>query len=312
MGMMENGGSSRIYDVCIIGGGPAGLTAALYLARYHLSVLLVDSGESRAALIPTTHNQPFWPGGISGVALLSQMRDHVAKYPVANERNTVTAIKQLPNCFEVLAGDVSFLAELILLATGVENVRPSMSNEMHSATLERGLLRYCPICDGYEITDRRVAVVGQGERLYAEASFLRSYTSSVSVLSEAPSIGLTPGQRADLSTMGIQILDVPADQYRIAGSVLQVGFGEITAEFDTMYAALGSKVRSGIASGLGVRMTSEGCLLVDSHQRTNVQGVYAAGDLVAGLDQIGHAIGQATVAATAMRNDLCKQRILLR
>lgn len=74
-----------MYDTVVIGGGPAGLTAALYLARYHLSVCVVDSGRSRARLISKTHNQPFWPEGIGGVELLERMRRHVALYRVESK-----------------------------------------------------------------------------------------------------------------------------------------------------------------------------------------------------------------------------------
>jgi thioredoxin reductase (NADPH) len=82
--------------------------------------------------------------------------------------------------------------------------------------------------------------------------------------------------------------------------------------FDTMYAALGSIIRSHLAVSLNARITEEGCLVVDSHQRTSVPGLYAAGDVVVGIDQIGHAVGQATVAATTLRNDLCERSALLR
>jgi thioredoxin reductase (NADPH) len=300
-----------MYDVCVIGGGPAGLTAALYLARYHLSVLLVDSGESRAALIPVTHNQPFWRDGISGMALLAQIRNHLAKYPVELKRSTVSEVRPLEEGFEICCDGVSVPAKTVILATGVENLRPSMSIDEHAAALRAGLLRYCPICDGYEITDRVVGVVGEGDRLFGEAKFLRSYTRTVTAFSET-SINLTSRQRRELREMDVELLDVPATGYNVAGGVVEVRLGDKLSAFETIYAALGSKVRSGIASSLRAHTTSEGCILVDAHQRTSVPGLYAAGDVVVGVDQVGHAIGQATIAATAVRNDLCERTALLR
>jgi thioredoxin reductase (NADPH) len=301
-----------MYDTAVIGGGPAGLTAALYLARYHLSVCLIDSGASRAALIPKTHNQPSWPDGISGVALLKHMRQHAAQYPVRFEHGVVSEIRRCPGGFEVRSGDGTIAAETVLLATGVDSHRPSMSADDHDRALARGLLRYCPICDGFEITDQNVAVVGHGERLFGEAKFLRSYTSAVTVFSENGPVGLEAEQRDEFASIGIQIVDAPALGYKLAESAIEVFFSDACMAFDTMYAALGSITRSGIVSGTGARMTEEGCLMVDAHQRTSVAGMYAAGDVVVGVDQITYAMGQATVAATSIRNDLSDRRGLLR
>lgn len=301
-----------MYDVCIVGGGPAGPTATIYLARYHLSVFLVDSGESRATLIPTTHNQPYWRDGISGPALLAQIRKHVAKYPVELHSGTVTEVRRLEGGFQVCWDGAPVAAKTVVLATGVKNVRPSMSADDHATALRAGLLRYCPICDGYEITDRVVGVVGGGDHLFGEAKFLRSYTPAVTVFSDTPSIDLTAQQRRELLAMDVDILDVPAVGYSFAGRKIEVCLGKRFRAFDTIYAALGSKVRSGIVSGLSASVTSDGCVLVDAHQRTNVPGLYAVGDVVIGVDQVSHAIGQSTVAATAIRNDLNERTALLR
>ena len=82
--------------------------------------------------------------------------------------------------------------------------------------------------------------------------------------------------------------------------------------FDSIYPALGSTIRSDLARALGADMTADGCLLVDTHQRTSIPGLYAAGDVVKGLDQISHAVGEGGVAATTIRNDLAERRPLLR
>lgn len=301
-----------MYDTVVIGGGPAGLTAGLYLARYHLAVCLIDSGHSRAALIPKTHNQPFWSQGIGGVELLEQMRLHAARYPIKFENGIAEEVRRVPGGFEVDTRCDTFPSRTVLIATGVENLTPSMTLAEHSAALMSGLLRYCPICDGYEVTDQIVAVVGKGDRLFGEAKFLRSYSSDVTVFSEDGAVDLADGKRDEFRSIGVDIIDRPVLGYTLKGSVIDVDFGGRVASFDTMYAALGSTVRSAVAVATGVRMTEEGCVVVDAHQRTNVPGLYAAGDVVVGVDQIAHAMGQATVAATAIRNDLCAERALLR
>jgi thioredoxin reductase (NADPH) len=301
-----------MYDVCIIGGGPAGLTAALYLARYHLTMCVIDAGKSRAALIPQSHNQSFFPDGISGAELLERMRSHLAKYPVGFEDSLVDNVEMVADGFQVRTRRVMIPARAVLMATGVENHRPAMSDEHHAVALRDGLLRYCPICDGYEITDRTVAVVGAGNHLFGEAKFLRSYTSKIVVFAEGSPIGLTSDQREELMSMDVRIIDTPASAYRLRDTAIEILLGSKWQAFDTMYAALGSTIGSGIVRGLAPDMTEEGCLIVDAHQKTSVPGLYAAGDVVVGVDQIAHAMGQATVAATAIRNDLSKKHALIR
>jgi len=97
----------------------------------------------------------------------------------------------------------------------------------------------------------------------------------------------------------VEILDLRSESYTLCNGALEVRVGATARRFDSLYAAMGSEVRSHLAVVLGAEVTDEGCLVVDEHQRTSVSGLYAAGDVVKGVDQIGHAIGQATVAATA-------------
>ena len=294
-----------MYDALVIGGGPAGLTAALYLARFRLTVLLADDGSSRALLIPKTHNQPFWPNGISGHDLLRRMREQLSQYPVDMTPAAVESVSRSGPILSATIGDERVSARGLVLATGVFNRRPRMSEQDHAEALRRGLLRYCPICDAYEVIDQNIAIVGHGDRLVGEAKFLRSYSAEVSVFAEGRSLGLSRQQRTELEDMGIKIIDASPLAYLIRNHALEVAFEDEVRSFDSLYAALGSEARSGLAASLGARVTEDGCLIVDDHQRTSVPGLYAAGDVVAGVDQIGHAIGQATVAATALRNDMC-------
>lgn len=296
-----------MFDAAIVGGGPAGLTAALYLARFRLSVFLADAGNSRAAIIPRTHNQPFWAEGISGTDLLERMRRHLTKYPVQFMQAEVDVIRRRPDGFELRMEGADVHAKAIIVATGVVNRRPRMSDLDHDEALRQALLRYCPICDGYEVTDRTIAVVGEGDRLYREAKFLRSYTPFVTAFSETGLLGLSDDQRRVLTELRIELVDAPVHRYHLRDSALEIRLGSRIRKFESVYAALGSKILSGLAVALGAKATDQGCLVVDEHQRTCVPGLYAAGDVVAGVDQIAHAIGQAAVAATALRNDLCER-----
>ena len=304
-------------DCLVIGGGPAGLTAAVYLARFHLSVTLIDAGDGRAATIPRTHNQAAFPEGISGTELLERMRAQAARYDIRPVAARVDSLRRDPNGFVATAAGTAYPACSVLLATGVTNLRPAMPNALHDRAVAEGRLRYCPICDGYEVTDRDVALFGSGEHGVREARFLRGYTRQVTLIAEGGVAeggrhGLQAAQAAELRALGIALLDGPVLDLAIEGEKLVVSTQAGRQEFDTAYPAMGSRVHSELAIGLGAACTEAGCIEVDTHQRTSVPGLYAAGDVVVGLDQLSTAFGHASIAATTIRNDLDERIPLLR
>lgn len=302
----------KTLDCLIIGAGPAGLTAAIYLARFHLAIGIVDAGKGRAAMIPRTHNHAGYPGGISGRELLGRMREQAAEFNVAVTNGMIETIEKDDDQFVAYGDTVAMKARSILLATGVVNNAPPMDPDLHDTAVARGLLRYCPICDGYEVTDRRVAVIGTQTHGAEEALFLRMYTTDVTLVSPDGDHALSDADQARLASAGVQVMAGPCGLLRIEGEDIVVPTPRGAVKFDTVYPALGSVIRSELAVMLGAEATREGCLVVDSHQRTSVTGVYAAGDVAKGLDQISHAMGEAGVAATTIRNDLASKRNLFR
>src|SRR3954471_20209361 len=170
------------YDCLVIGGGPAGLTAAIYLARFHLSLKLVDAGRSRASLIPCTRNHAGYPDGISGEELIGLMKEQAQKYGASIVPGRVTRLDRIDGGFRAEWGEGSVMARTVLLATGVTNRRPPMDEDLHDAALAKGLIRYCPVCDGYEVTDKKVGVIGSGGRGVAEAVFLRGFSEDVTLI----------------------------------------------------------------------------------------------------------------------------------
>lgn len=297
-----------IVDCLVVGGGPAGLTAALYLARFHLDVLVLDAGDSRAALIPLSHNHAGYPEGITGTDLLARMGQQAMLYGAQILPARVDGLARQDDSFIATAGARHWRARSVLLATGVINNRPAMPKPLHDDALARGLIRYCPICDGYEVTDKRVGVIGTGDHGVREVLFLRSYTADLALIAPDGRHDLDPAQRRQLQDAGILAVEGTLPVFAIAGGGITVG-GRV---YDSLYPALGSQIRSELAGPVGVDMAGGGCLVVDSHQRTNVPGLYAAGDVVLGLDQISHAMGEGGVAATTMRNDLAKRQSLFR
>ncbi|MFN7090301.1 MAG: NAD(P)/FAD-dependent oxidoreductase [Allorhizobium sp.] len=302
----------RELDCAVIGGGPAGLTAALYLARYQLKVTVFDDGLSRAAAIPFSHNVPGFPEGIRGVDLLSRMRDHALRYGAKIARTSVTGVSRTGSRFLVSAQGRQIEARAVMMATGVTDRRPRMSIALHDTAVSEGLLRYCPICDGYEISDQKIAVIGAGSHAYSEALFLRSFTKDLSLVSQEADFDLSQREIASLEKLGIQLVAGPMIDITLSTKSIRIAGAGGVFDYNAAYPALGCDNRSGLTKMVGAELTSDGCVKVDKHHRSTVPGLYAAGDTVAGLNQISSAVGQAAIAATAIRNDLSKQMLLCR
>jgi len=303
-----------IIDCLIIGGGPAGLTAAIYLARFHLDILVVDGGKSRASWIPCTRNVSGFPDGIKGTELLERMRQQACRYGAKIETEFVTKLErdESTGLFTATWGSGCATARTVLIATGVTNRRPPMDEELHDDALARGLVRYCPICDGYEVTDKKVGVIGSDSHGVAEALFIRSYTADVTLIAPDKALRLKPEDHRKLKGAGIECVDGPAQAVAIPDGCIVVDTAEGHYTFDSIYPALGSDTHTQLAEMAGAKLSGDQCIVVDRHMRTSVPGLYAAGDVVIGLDQISHAMGQGGVAATTIRNDLSQQRPLWR
>jgi thioredoxin reductase (NADPH) len=303
-----------ILDCLIVGGGPAGLTAAIYLARFNLDILVVDGGKSRASWIPCTRNVSGFPDGIEGTELLQRMRRQACKFGAKVETEFVTKVErdESSSLFTATWGSGCARSRSLLLATGVANRRPPMDEELHNEGLARGLIRYCPICDGYEVTDKKVGVIGSDSHGVAEALFLRSYTTDLTLIAPDKALRLKPEDNKALKDAGIECVDGPAQAVAVSSDCIVVETAEGTYTFDSVYPALGSDTHIQLAEQMGANIAADRCIVVDRHMRTSVPGLYAAGDVVIGLDQIGHAMGQGGVAATTIRNDIEKQRPLWR
>jgi thioredoxin reductase (NADPH) len=295
-----------MLDCVIVGGGPGGLTAALYFARYNRRFALVDSGESRAAWIPASHNFPLFSDGIGGRAMLATQREHVARYGVAPIAGTVTSLHRDAQGFSVqlreLAGaETTLRARFVLLATGAIDIEPDLPNLADA--LRSGLVRYCPICDGYEARGQKIAVIGFGDHGIGEAAFMaRTYSHDVTLLTLGSKLALSEACRRTAAFHAIRVIADPVQALEASGAAVTIRAGGEDLRFDTLYSALGLTVRAGLATALGAAVAPNGALLVDSHNRTSVDGLYAVGDVVAGLNQIVVAMGHASVAATDIHN----------
>ena len=298
----------QTFDCAIVGGGPAGLTAAIYLARFRRRVVLLDRGGSRAALIPTSHNHAGFPEGIAGGELLRRMGEQAAQYGADLRVGDVGQVLASGEDWRLTGEGFDLTARAVLFATGVDNRRPAMDEAVHRAALAAGQLRYCPICDGWEAGGpqfgARIGVVGAESHGVAEALFLRTFTPHVTLFTLAE-CELHEKDRKDLADHGVSWDPRPVAAYDFSGEGVLLSFaaGDV-AHVDTLYPALGSDPNDALIQALGLRTDEDRCVMTGKHQQLGLKGLYAAGDLVSGLDQISVAMGHAAIAAVAIHNDL--------
>lgn len=296
---------SEPVDCLIVGGGPGGLTAAIYLARFHRSFRLIDAGESRASWIPRSHNHPGFPEGVTGLDLLARMRDQLARHGAEPETGTVTSLGcQSDGAFVARMNGAVIAARHVILATGVVDIEPPLPNALEA--VRRGLVRQCPICDGYEMTDRTLAVIGRDESGVGEALFLRSFTADITLVTLGQSLSLGRETQRRVDAAGIRVIETPVDDIVMEGDrIARLVFADgesMTA--DAIYSALGIHPRADLAAMLGVKLQSDNRIATDGHQRTSIEGCYAVGDIVTGLNQLGVAMAQGEIAAVDIHNRL--------
>jgi thioredoxin reductase (NADPH) len=278
-------GMHERLDCLIVGAGPAGLVAATYLARFRRRIAVVDAGASRARWIPTSHNCPGFPLGVSGPALLERMREQAGTYGVTITGGRIESLARDDAGFVARdAQGVEWRATTVILATGIVDRLPRVEGGAAAleTAIDAGVLRLCAVCDAYEALDERIAVLGPADEVDGHADFLRTFSRSVDAIPVESAIGL----RCDASTCTVDFADGDARDY------------------DTLYPVLGGDSQSQLARGLGARVDEEGARHADAHLQTSVDGLYAIGDVVSALNQIAVAVGHAAIAATAIHNRL--------
>jgi thioredoxin reductase (NADPH) len=290
-------------DCRVVGAGPAGLTAAIYLARYRRDFLVLDGGPSRAALIPLTHNFPAWPQGVSGETLLARLREQALTHEARIEPARVECLQRDGDGFVAIAGERRWRARFVVLATGVVDRQPDWPG-LREATLD-GLVRWCPICDGFELLDKEIALVTAAASGAGHARFLRTYSRRVTLVAMPDEEGIDAEGVTELEAAGIELEARPVVGFEPRGRRIALKFADgASREFDSVYPMLGCKVQAELARELGAECDDSGDLLVDAHQCTSVPGLYAIGDVVSDINQISVGTGHAAIAATAIHNRL--------
>ncbi|GGY10412.1 FAD-binding protein [Massilia dura] len=295
---------SRTCEVLVIGGGPGGLTAAVYLRRFRRDVIVADKGNSRLSMIPISHNYPGFPGGVPGAELLGRLREQLTCYGGSVDGVEITGLAKEEDVFVATYDGGEIRTPVVLLATGVADKGLPIEN-WHDAVAS-GAVRLCPVCDGYDILDKRVAVASQPHNRTGHALFMRTFSCDVTLFEREPDVPLSEEEAEKLRVAKVRYVASPVKGVTLTDAmepVLHTEDGEDHL-FDVFYPMLGETARSGLAHALGAHCGDCDKVIVDKHQRTTVPGMYAIGDLVVGLNQISVAIGQAAIAATAIHNAL--------
>lgn len=299
------------WDCLVVGAGPAGLSAALYLARFHRRVLVLHDGTSRALRIPRTHNVPGFPAGVAGPELIERMTAHACEYGAQVRRAEVVSAARTDAGFELATRDGErFEAPALILATGLFLNQIALPQEAHEAAIRAGILRYCPICDGHEHSGQRIGVVGCDGQGAGEAMFLRTYSSDVTLIPRAYA-ELAELDRAELAKAGVRVVERSVAHFEPGETEMRVHLqggglqdGEAPLVFDVVYPALGCRQRTELAQALGLPVDEVGAVDSRAPYGTTVAGLYCVGDIVDGLDQISVAIGHGAIAATRAHNYL--------
>jgi len=291
------------YDVAVVGGGPAGLTAALYTTRLGHDTVLVNRGGGRAAMMQETHNVIGITEDVSGVEFLRTAQEQVQAYGATYCRGFVSDIDRDGDRFRLDVDDAeSLTADRVVLATGFSDVKP----DPPLPPTGRGL-HYCLHCDAYMFVDESVYVMGHGDSAAYVAMIMLNFTDEVDLLTRGDEPTWSDETDRMLRAHPVDVIheEITGMNRGPDGWLESFEFEDgTTREYRGGFPMYGSEYNTDLAAGLGCDLNDDGTVVADDHGRTSVDGVYAVGDLVQGHNQIPVAMGQGAKAGIAIHMDL--------
>jgi thioredoxin reductase (NADPH) len=293
------------WELVIIGGGPAGMTAAIYGARYGLKTLLLESkvlGGAQATS-PGIENYPGYTF-IVGIELANKMKEQVRKSgAVIKEITDVRSIQRDGDMGDFLLDTRRgvYRTKAIIISTGGGYKHLNVPGE--DQLTGRGV-SFCATCDGPLFREKTVAVVGGGNTAVTEALYLAEVTKKVYLIHRRDELRAEKAVQDCLFKSSVEILwnsvvkEIKGNDLVNEIVLENVKTGEIrTLSIEGVFIALGSKPESALAKSIGVKTNDYGEVLVNAKQATNIPGVFAAGDVVESMKQIAVAVGHGAVAA---------------
>jgi thioredoxin reductase len=295
------------YDVVVVGGGPAGLSGALVLARVRLAVALVDAGEPRNAAAPQMHGF-LGRDGAAPAELLRAGRAEVSRYGVAVRAAMAVDAAREGEGFRVdLASGERLRCRRLLIATGVYDPLPPVAGleELYGTSVH-----HCPFCDGWEVRDRPLAVYGRGGAGARFAVKMTRWSANVVLVTDGPS-RLRLADRELLAAHGVEVRSEPIARLEGKGGRLQrivFAAGE-ALDRAALFFVTRPQQRSDLAERLGARLNAKGTVRADRKEATDVPGLYVAGDASRDVQLAVVAAAEGVKAAVAIVADLDAERV---
>ncbi len=302
---------AEIYDVVILGGGPAGYTAALYAARGGLSTLVLEKMAAGGQMTQTVQidNYPGFDDGIDGYTLGEKMRKGAERFGAQTRYTEITATRLSGNLKEITTRDGVFYGKTVIIATGADHRHLGLTEE--ESLIGRGV-GYCATCDGNFYRNKTVAVVGGGNSAAADALFLSRIVKKVILIHRRDSLRASKVYHEPLKKVenlefqwNSQVTGLISDEVLTGVKIRNVNTGEeSTLPVDGLFISIGRTPATELFRE-ELELDSSGYIVADESTRTNIPGVFAAGDVrTTPLRQIVTAPADGAVAATAAQEYL--------
>ncbi|MDH4231808.1 MAG: thioredoxin-disulfide reductase, partial [Nitrospirota bacterium] len=307
---VEASAEKKKTDLLIIGAGPAGLTAAIYAERSGLKSVVVEKANigGQVAITPVVENYPGFTK-IGGKTLMDMMAQQAIQYADIHEGEEVLEIQKAGDAFGVKTNKATYEARAVLLTTGAESKKLAIPGEKEFQG--RGI-SYCAACDGYFFKDgKKVIVVGGGNTAASEALYLKNIGVDVTIVHRRDTLRAEMFLQQGLKNNNIPILwntevkEIIGDKF-VTGVLIENSEekSQRSMPVDGVFIAIGYTPNNDLAKKLGIKTDEEGYIKVDPGQRTNIKGIYAAGDITGGIKQIVTAVSQGAVAASTIFEDI--------
>jgi len=301
------------YELAIIGAGPAGYSAAIYAVRSGIKTVVIDKGMGGglANLSPRIDNYPGFES-ISGLDLMEKMKQHASKYTDIHFGEEVKKIERLDDKFKVMTSNKTYNVKAVILCTGTEYRRLNAPGEKE--LVGKGV-SYCATCDGFFFKGKKVAVIGGGNSALIEAIFLKQIGCvEVFLIHRRDRLraeqvyqdeAIAKGVKIIYNTHVVSINGIQKIEYLEVIDVKSNKKSKLPV--DGVFISVGEEPQNMLAKQLGVKLDEKGFVIVDKQQRTNIKGVYAAGDITGGLRQVVTACAEGAIAALASTEVLGKK-----